>query len=79
MSVGFVLVLKLRSENQVKSGPLGLQIPLLSGINVIGLSQLPGALKTTQVTTHTYRHTIRNIGMMGQIRVQIRVRSKNIM
>lgn len=46
----------------MKSGPLGLQIPLLSGINVIGLSQLPGALKTTQVTTHTYDKKYRNDG-----------------
>lgn len=41
----------------MKSGPPGLQIPLLSGINVIGLSQLPGALKTAKVTKHARMHT----------------------
>lgn len=54
---------RLRSKNEVRPGPPGLQIPLLSGINVIGLSQLPGAIKAAQVThhAHTYAHMVSNI------------------
>ena len=33
----------------MKSGPPGLQIPLLSRINVTGLSQLPGVIKAEHV------------------------------
>lgn len=68
-----LLYRRLRSESEVKSGPPGLQIPLLSRINVTGLSQLPGVKKKKPSRlqyTHAHAHLISNIRNIGQIRVK---------